>query len=152
MNYNVPSIGIATVELLERAGFQVLLANARCCARPMISKGLLREAKASARFNVDILAPYAAQDIPIVGCEPSCLLTLRDEYPDLLGDDKSKAVAANSFLIDEFLMGLHRKGELDLHFTDIGEENSLPRPLPPESPHRHLRRHERSGPAAQFPG
>ena len=122
MNYNVPSIGIAAVELLERAGFQVLLANARCCARPMISKGLLREAKASARFNVDLLAPYAAQDIPIVGCEPSCLLTLRDEYPDLLGDDKSKAVAANSFLIDEFLMNLHRKGELDLHFSEKGKK------------------------------
>ena len=84
MNYNVPSIGIAAVELLEHAGFEVILANARCCARPMISKGLLTEAKANARFNVDLLAPYAAQDIPIVGCEPSCLLTLRDEYPDLL--------------------------------------------------------------------
>ena len=88
----------------------------------MISKGLLREAKASARFNVDLLAPYAAQDIPIVGCEPSCLLTLRDEYPDLLGDDKSKAVAANSFLIDEFLMNLHRRGELDLQFSDKGKK------------------------------
>ncbi len=117
MNYNVPSIGIAAVELLEHAGFEVILANARCCARPMISKGLLTEAKANARFNVDLLAPYAAQDIPIVGCEPSCLLTLRDEYPDLLCDDDSKSVAANSFLINEFLMNLHRKGELDLNFS-----------------------------------
>ena len=122
MNYNVPSIGIAAVELLERAGFRVILANSRCCARPMISKGLLREAKASARYNVDILAPYATQNIPIVGCEPSCLLTLRDEYPDLLGDDKSKAVAANSYLIDEFLMNLYRKGELHLHFSDKGKK------------------------------
>ena len=118
MNYNVPAIGIAAVEILEHAGFEVILANARCCARPMISKGLLTEAKSNARFNVDLLAPYAAQDIPIVGCEPSCLLTLRDEYPDLLGDDKSKAVAASSFLIDEFLMDLHRKGELHLKFSD----------------------------------
>ena len=122
MNYNVPSIGIAAVELLERAGFRVILANSRCCARPMISKGLLREAKASARYNVDLLAPYTTQNIPIVGCEPSCLLTLRDEYPDLLGDDKSKAVAANTFLIDEFLMNLHRKGELDLHFSEKGKK------------------------------
>ena len=118
MNYNVPSIGIAAVELLERAGFHVVLANAQCCARPMISKGLLTQARANARHNVDLLAPYAAQNIPIVGCEPSCLLTLRDEYPDLLGDDESKAVAANTYLIDEFLMYLHRKGELDLEFSD----------------------------------
>ena len=121
MNYNVPEIGIATVELLEHAGFEVILANARCCARPMISKGLLSEAKANARFNVDLLAPYAAQNIPIVGCEPSCLLTLRDEYPDLLRDDASKAVAANSFLIDEFLMDLHRKGQLALNFSDTSK-------------------------------
>ena len=53
-----------------------------------------------------------------IGCEPSCLLTLRDEYPDFLGDDDSKAVAVNSFLIDQFLMDLHRKGELDLDFSD----------------------------------
>ena len=118
MNYNVPSVGVAAVEILERAGFQVILANAQCCARPMISKGLLDEAKANSRSNVDLLAPYAADGVPIVGCEPSCLLTLRDEYPDLLRDDKSKSVAANSFLIDEFLMNLHRKGELDLQFSD----------------------------------
>ena len=121
MNYNVPEIGIAAVELLEHAGFEVILANARCCARPMISKGLLSEAKANARFNVDLLAPYAARGVPIVGCEPSCLLTLRDEYPDLLRDDASKAVAANSFLIDEFLMDLHRKGELALNFSDTSK-------------------------------
>ena len=121
MNYNVPEIGIAAVELLEHAGFEVILANARCCARPMISKGLLSEAKANARFNVDLLAPYAARGVPIVGCEPSCLLTLRDEYPDLLRDDDSKAVAANSYLIDEFLMDLHRKGELALNFSDTSK-------------------------------
>ncbi len=122
MNYNVPSIGIAAVELLEHAGFEVILANSRCCARPMISKGLLFEAKANARFNVNLLAPYAANGVPIVGCEPSCLLTLRDEYPDLLRDDDSKTVAANSLLIDEFLMDLHRKGKLDLNFSDVGKK------------------------------
>ena len=118
MNYNIPSVGIAAVELLERAGFGVILANAQCCGRPMISKGMLGEAKSNARHNTDLLARYAAEGVPIVGCEPSCLLTLRDEYPDLLLDDASKAVAANTFMIDEFLMGLHRKDELDLEFSD----------------------------------
>ena len=135
MNYNYPQVGVAAVELLERAGFRVVLANpsnslktgAMCCGRPMISKGLLDKSRAYARHNVDLLYPFAEQGIPIVGCEPSCLLTLRDEYPDLLRDDhilseadgKAKAVAANSYLIDEFLAMLQEKGELDLEFTDV---------------------------------
>ena len=123
MNYNYPQVGVAAVELLERAGYEVVLANAACCGRPMISKGLLDKSKTHARHNVDLLYPYAAEGIPIVGCEPSCLLTLRDEYPDLLreGQDRERAmaVAANSYLIDEFLITLKEKGELALEFTDI---------------------------------
>jgi Fe-S oxidoreductase len=76
---------------------------------------------------VDVLYPYAQRGIPIVGCEPSCLLTLRDEYPDLLkgdqvlkeAEEKAALVAANSYLIDEFLAMLHGKGELALEFTDV---------------------------------
>ena len=135
MNYNYPQVGIAAVELLERAGYEVVLANPStspsqgtvCCARPMISKGLLDKAKAHAQHNVDVLYPYAERGIPIVGCEPSCLLTLRDEYPDLLKDDrvlsegadKAKVVAANTYLIDELLIMLQEKGQLDLEFTDV---------------------------------
>ena len=119
MNYNIPQVGIATVEVLERAGYRVILANGRCCGRPMISKGLLEEVKANAHHNVAMLAPYVRQGVPIVGCEPSCLLTLRDEYPDLLGDQASKEVAANSYLIDEFLDQLRERGELALEFSNL---------------------------------
>ena len=119
MNYNYPQIGVAAVELLERAGYEVVLADAKCCGRPMISKGMLDKSKAHARHNVELLYPYAEKGIPIVGCEPSCLLTLRDEYPDLLGSEKAKVVAANSYLIDEFLNMLKEKGELALEFTDV---------------------------------
>jgi len=121
MNFNYPTVGIAAVELLEGAGFEVVLANAKCCARPMISKGLLKKAKEHARYNVDLLYPYVEQGFPIVGCEPSCLLTLRDEYPDLLRDDKAMKVASNSFLIDEFLATLHHKGELVLQWRGIAK-------------------------------
>ena len=117
MNYNYSQVGTAAVDLLERAGFKVTLADVGCCGRPMISKGLLDESKAHARYNVEVLYPYAERGVPIVGCEPSCLLTLRDEYPDLLQDDKARAVAANSYLIDEFLITLHERGELALEFT-----------------------------------
>ena len=119
MNYNYPQIGQAAVELLEAAGFQVTLANARCCGRPMISKGLLEEAATCARHNVDLLHPYAERGIPIVGCEPSCLLTLKDEYPELLKDDRSRTVAEHSFLFEDFLMRLQDKGELGLEFRDL---------------------------------
>ena len=84
MNYNYPQVGKAAVELLEATGFLVQLANARCCGRPMISKGLLDEATSHARFNVDLLHPYAEQGIPIVGCEPSCLLTFKGRIPGIV--------------------------------------------------------------------
>ena len=118
MNYNYPQVGAAAVELLEAAGYRVELVSAGCCGRPMISKGFMDEAAAAARANVDALYRFAEQDVPIIGCEPSCLLTFRDEYPELVNDDRAKKVAENSFLIDEFLAMLADKDELDLQFDD----------------------------------
>ena len=122
MNYNYPQVGKAAVELLEAAGFQVELANARCCGRPMISNGLLEEAAANARHNVDLLHAYTEQGIPIIGCEPSCLLTFRDEYPELLKDEKSRQVAEHTYLVEEFLMMLQEKGDLQLEFQDVSKK------------------------------
>jgi Fe-S oxidoreductase len=119
MNYNYPEIGKAAVTVLERAGYEVMLVAKRCCGRPMISKGMLEEARAHAIYNVNLLAPYAEQGIPIIGCEPSCILTLRDEYPDLVSDKRVETVAAHSFMIEEFLATLHGRGELHLAFKDI---------------------------------
>ena len=79
--YNYPRIGMAAVQLLEAAGFEVVIEHRRaCCGRPMLSKGLLNDAKRAARATSHVLAPYAQAGIPIVGTEPSCILTLRDEY------------------------------------------------------------------------
>jgi len=119
MNYNYPEIGKAATALLERAGYQVVLVEKRCCGRPMISKGMLELAREHAIYNVNLLAPYAEQGIPIIGCEPSCILTLRDEYPDLVAGPRVEAVAANSFMIEEFLARLHERGELQLAFKDV---------------------------------
>ncbi len=118
MSYNYPEVGIAATELLEAAGFNVALADAGCCGRPMLSKGMMNDAMAAARYNVDLLHAYADQGVPIIGCEPSCLLSFRDEYPELLKDDRSRKVAEHAYLIDEFLMMLQGKGELDLKFRD----------------------------------
>ncbi|MEK7784538.1 MAG: heterodisulfide reductase-related iron-sulfur binding cluster, partial [Chloroflexota bacterium] len=103
-NYNHPAIGLAAVKVLAAAGYRPTLVPKVCCGRPMISKGLLEQARQNTKRNVEVLAPYAERGVPIVGLEPSCLLTLRDEYLDLLPDDpRAKLVAQNSFLIEEFI-------------------------------------------------
>lgn len=103
-NYNEPHIGQAAVTVLEAAGYNVFVADHGCCGRPMISKGLLKEAKQSAANNIAVFSRFVEQNIPIIGLEPSCLLTLRDEYLDLLPkDSRAQQVADNAFLIEEFI-------------------------------------------------
>jgi FAD/FMN-containing dehydrogenase/Fe-S oxidoreductase len=110
VTYNAPEIGRAAVELLEAAGYGVELADRICCGRPLISKGMLGEAKSHAEWNVARLAPFAARGVPIVGLEPSCLLTLRDEYVDLLRSDDARQVARSSVLLEEFLLRERAQG------------------------------------------
>jgi len=116
VNYNYPEIGIAAVQLLEAAGYSVEIVERRaCCGRPMLSKGLVEGARKLARQNVEALMPYARQGVPIIGTEPSCILTLRDEYPDLLPDSPDvERIAVNSFMIDEFLAKQLDEGKLDI--------------------------------------
>lgn len=118
--YNYPRIGIAAVKLLEAAGFEVVIEERRaCCGRPMLSKGLIEAARKSARKNVNVLAGYARQGIPIIGTEPSCILTLRDEYLDLLpGDEDVQAIASQSYMIDEFFAKLEAQGDLGIGWKD----------------------------------
>lgn len=122
LNYNYPQVGQAAVRLLEAAGYTVMLAGGRCCGRPMLSKGLLDEAQSAARHNVSLLDTQASQGIPIVGCEPSCLLTLRDEYADLVPGDATERVARQAFLLDELLVHLDRKGELGIDWQPGGRD------------------------------
>jgi len=121
MDYNYPETGIATTGLLERAGFRVELASKVCCGRPMISKGLMDDAAAHASSNVARLSEQARDGARIVGSEPSCLLTLREEYLDLVPASQrvqARAVADRAVLIDEFLADLHADGTLDLEFRE----------------------------------
>jgi Fe-S oxidoreductase len=113
-----PQIGMAATIILERAGYEVVLADGKvCCGRPMISKGFLRQAREHARHNLRVLAPLAAKGWPILGLEPSCLLTLRDDYLDLVPGSEARLVADHAFMLEEFLVGLSRTGELELPFT-----------------------------------
>jgi FAD/FMN-containing dehydrogenase/Fe-S oxidoreductase len=101
--YHTPEVAIAATRLLEAAGYRVVLPDRRCCGRPMISKGMLAEARELAAENVSRLVGYARQGLPIVGLEPSCLLTLRDEFADLLRSEDARIVARQSVLLEEFL-------------------------------------------------
>jgi Fe-S oxidoreductase/FAD/FMN-containing dehydrogenase len=108
--YNYPEVGRAAVELLEAAGYGVQLASVKCCGRPLISKGMLGEAEAHARWNVGALAPRVAAGAAVVGLEPSCLLTLRDEYAELCRTPEARAVAGSAFLLEEFLLRERARG------------------------------------------
>ncbi|MGI5291541.1 FAD-binding and (Fe-S)-binding domain-containing protein [Nonomuraea polychroma] len=110
--YTEPGVGQAAVELLERAGYRVRLAADGCCGRSSISKGLLDRAGSMAETMVDRLS---GSDAPIVGLEPSCLLTLKDEYRALLpGDPRVAAVAARARLVPDLLVEAVDDGSLVL--------------------------------------
>jgi FAD/FMN-containing dehydrogenase/Fe-S oxidoreductase len=81
-----PRVGIAAVRVLERAGYRVVLAEAGCCQRPALSKGLLDEARTAGTRTLRALDRLARRGIPIVALEPSCLSALRDDLPDLCRD------------------------------------------------------------------
>lgn len=120
--YYHPQIGKAAVKILESAGFDVLLIEKRvCCGRPMLSKGMINQARERALKNVSLLASSVKEGTPVVGTEPSCILTFRDEYLDLLPEsEEAKIVSKNSFLLDEFLFNLHNSDELEIDWKDSG--------------------------------
>jgi FAD/FMN-containing dehydrogenase/Fe-S oxidoreductase len=120
-NYNTPNVAIAATRFLEKSSYRVLLVDRKCCGRPMISKGMLSQAKENAAWNVATLAAYAEKGTPIVGLEPSCLLTLRDEYPEFVRTEAAKQVAQHSFLLEEFVMREVNGGRLSLGANGKGK-------------------------------
>ena len=103
--FTEPSVGRAAIELLELAGWRVRLEAAGCCGRASLSKGLVDQARRMAAAMAGRLGEAAARGVPIVGAEPSCLLTLRDEYLALLPDDPAaQALAAATRLPEELLV------------------------------------------------
>jgi FAD/FMN-containing dehydrogenase/Fe-S oxidoreductase len=107
-SFHEPQIGVAAVRLLNRAGCSVVLGpeTLRCCGRPLISNGMLSDAVDYARGNIAALYPWAGTGAPIVACEPSCILTIKDDYPALLrGDERKRAetVAAVCLTLEELL-------------------------------------------------
>ncbi len=100
--FQEPQIGRAAVELLERAGVTVELAGI-CCGRAMISKGFLADARRLAHDGIAKLDRYAAAGVPVLGLEPSCLLTLADEWPELVPGPAARRVAGAAHLAEAWL-------------------------------------------------
>ncbi len=105
-NYNDVEIGIKSILLLEHLGYEVIIPDHEESGRTWLSKGFLRHARDIANHNIRALQSLISEEAPLIGIEPSAILTFRDEYPDL-ADDSLLAGAAtlsrNSFLIDDFL-------------------------------------------------
>jgi len=112
--FTEPAVGRSAIELLELAGWEVRFESAGCCGRASLSKGLVDQARRMAADLVDRLGEAAARGVPIVGVEPSCLLTLRDEYLALLPDDPRAQAAAATRLPEELLVEAIAAGRLVL--------------------------------------
>jgi len=118
-NYNYPHIGIAAVEVLAAAGFEVVAVPVADDGRPAISKGLVDKAKAAAQDIVGKLKPFAENGVPIVGLEPSSILSLRDEFLYLMPKDSpAQMVADHAYTFEEFIAKLADDGQLELSFTE----------------------------------
>ena len=119
-NYNDTEIGIKSILLLERLGYTVIIPDHEESGRTWLSKGLVRRAKKIANKNIEVLGKIVSSDSPLIGIEPSAILTFRDEYPDLADDhnlEKAKALASNAYMVDEFIANEIEKGNISAsHF------------------------------------
>lgn len=105
-NYNDTEIGIKAILLLEKLGYEVTIPEHEESGRAWLSKGFVRAAKKIANKNIALLHPLITAETPLIGIEPSAILSFRDEYVDLADDERlvaARQLAANTFLIDEFI-------------------------------------------------
>lgn len=128
-NYLESENARSALKVLQAAGYRVHVARAAasdpqrdrplCCGRTYLSVGMVDQARVEARRVIQALQPFVARGVPVVGLEPSCLLSLRDEFLVMgLGDD-AKALAHQSFLFEEFLSREHQAGRLNLALKSL---------------------------------
>ncbi len=120
--YNEPHIGQAAVRVLERAGYAVELAKVTCCGRSLISKGFLSEARSLIQREVRPLARRVADGTPLLGLEPSCLLTLADEWTELAPGSETRKVATACHLADGWLARQVQAGHCELPMMPRSEK------------------------------
>jgi FAD/FMN-containing dehydrogenase/Fe-S oxidoreductase len=130
-NYFESDNARAAHRVLQAAGYQVHLARALgesrplCCGRTYLSAGLIDEAKQEARRTMDALMPFVRRGVPIVGLEPSCLLTMRDEFLAYGFGGEAKKLAAQAMLFEEFLAREAQAGKLKLKLKPLPQHTAL---------------------------
>lgn len=121
-NYNESDIGMKAVLLLEKLGYEVTIPRHKESGRTYLSKGLLRTAGKVAVDNIRMLKDIISDDQPLIGLEPSALLSFRDEYPEMAGSEyieAARSISRNAFLIEEFICRETEKGNIRTEmFTD----------------------------------
>ncbi|MBM4331632.1 MAG: anaerobic glycerol-3-phosphate dehydrogenase subunit C [Deltaproteobacteria bacterium] len=119
-NFNDPERdGLATVEVLERNDFEVLLPDFRCCGIARLSAGAIDKVEEDIKFNLRKLCELVQKGIPIIFSEPSCALAVKMEYPKMANSEEAIKVSKGCYDIHEFLIKLHQKGELNLDFDKM---------------------------------
>jgi len=125
-NYNDTEIGIKSILLLEKLGYDVLIPQHEESGRASLSKGLIRDAKKIVSKNIRLLSPIISAETPLLGIEPSAILSFRDEYPDLADDDQleaAKSLAKNTWMVDEFIAMEMALGRIDQSlFTEASKK------------------------------
>jgi FAD/FMN-containing dehydrogenase/Fe-S oxidoreductase len=114
-NFNDTEIGIKAIRLLEKLGYDVEIPEHLESGRTWLSKGLIRDAQKIINKNIKLLSPIVSAETPMVGIEPSAILTFRDEYPDLAFEENleaAKKMSTHVFMIDEFLAAEMEKGKI----------------------------------------
>ncbi|MCL4747516.1 MAG: FAD-binding protein [Burkholderiaceae bacterium] len=132
-NYFEPNNLRAARRVLEAAGYRVAIATpleadgarALCCGRTFLASGMVDEARAEARRTLAALMPFVERGVAVVGLEPSCLLTLRDEFLVLGLGEGAARLALHAHLFEEFLAREHESGRLRLGFESIGKSRAL---------------------------
>jgi len=115
-NFNDTAIGIQTIQLLSRLGYEVIIPKHLESGRTYLSKGLLKKSKKLANENIKALEGLISDETPLIGVEPSAVLAFRDEYPDLAEEPNIEAanlLANNAFTIEEFLAQEMDEGNID---------------------------------------
>jgi len=118
-NFNDVEIGIKAIQLLNRLGYEVIIPKHIESGRTYLSKGMVKKAKNIAKKNIDFLKDIISEENPLLGIEPSAILTFRDEYCELFAEIKepeyhhsSRQLAKNCLMIDEFLAKEIEKGNI----------------------------------------
>ena len=114
-DYNDTNIGIKAINLLQHLGYRVIIPRHIESGRALLSKGLVRKAQKIATKNINLLSGIISEETPLIGIEPSAILTFRDEYRDLASPelkDAASKLARYSYMIDEFLANEIKKGKI----------------------------------------